>query len=484
MKITTVIFLHPTYNFYPIADDNNPKFTLPVFNKPMLAWAVEYTSPFSERIFIFCLSRHKDLVQKLIKRFYCDIEIICVDTCYRNIGTYHYGNAPQWNAYTDYHDNAYTDYRGNASRCCCSSQSDSSCNCEGSSSQCCNRRDSSSQCCEESLSMNSDTTHNFDSIDSLYSENASAAHINGFIGQSLKSIKHRIKTKVTLILRGDILILRGGFRNALSRFINSGDGMHVILRNAKNDGRIMCIDDDDRIHGYSSGCIGTEYSMRMIVSTNYDMIDFQLLKTRLLNELDHGEFSSHDASHNGSCRNHHRSDPNSDGSDKFSIKKDLIPHLIQNNVIVRAIDLDVIQLRTLEDYFRQIEINGSRNKVSVIERNTEISKKSEIKNSIIGRGVKIKSGCLIENCIIMSNSTVEDGCILQSVIVGKNTRIKEGCLIENQILGHDAEYPSIAGSDERYEEDEDNDMNSDARYSEEENGDSLSDSFNDSTSLL
>ncbi|KAI5150622.1 hypothetical protein ENBRE01_1606 [Enteropsectra breve] len=68
-KVTTIIYLGPTMNFYPIASESNPRFLLPVFNLSLFDHTMEILSPHSLKVIIVVIEDHYQKIVEMSEKY-------------------------------------------------------------------------------------------------------------------------------------------------------------------------------------------------------------------------------------------------------------------------------------------------------------------------------------------------------------------------------------------------------------------------------
>lgn len=76
MKMDCIIVLGPPGELHPLVSEETQKFALPFLNTPLLNLSINYLSPHTSRILVFCLEKHAGAVREMVKECGVPIDVI------------------------------------------------------------------------------------------------------------------------------------------------------------------------------------------------------------------------------------------------------------------------------------------------------------------------------------------------------------------------------------------------------------------------
>lgn len=216
------------------------------------------------------------------------------------------------------------------------------------------------------------------------------SYVLGIIGK-------KISTPYFIMSKGDIYG-QEPIRPLLEGFIMTGDDLYIKVEKSTSDNKIMCIDQQNRLVGFDDEEIPFIKNSKIRVTTEFVMKDFFIIKKSSILDLE---------------------------DSLYGFKNNVIPHLIQDDKIVRLGENTIFQVLKFTDYIKQIHFKNTMlgctdgTEYNLINADCEIDESNSVHNSIIGSNVKIGINAVIKESIIMDNAEISDKaryhrCILDS----------------------------------------------------------------------
>jgi len=221
------------------------------------------------------------------------------------------------------------------------------------------------------------------------------------MGYILNMIRDRIRTSHFILCKSDLYGLEP-LNALLESFIHSDDDIYVSITKKSKDSPVMCIDSTNYLRMYNSTEIPTLKGQRYLLTFEYAIKDFFIIKTNCFESLD---------------------------SSLYCFKNNILPFLIQSKLKVRTGENMIMQIKDMDDYLTQLDIKnhllGSSESYvyNLIDSECRISDNVDIVGSIVGSKVIIGNGTVVKNSIVMDGSVIQNDCNIESCIIGK------GCII-------------------------------------------------------
>lgn len=225
--------------------------------------------------------------------------------------------------------------------------------------------------------------------------------MNGYEGfySCIQKVKNSLSSNVFFMCKGDTFFVEP-LDQLLNTFERSNDDMHLFVRKAAK-GPPITIDSKGYLKSFESNKIPFIINDRLKVTLEYSTQGFYMCRKAILDDID---------------------------SNCYKFKAECIPKFIENGKAIRMIETCNLQVKTIEDYMKQIEFRANWalsyviiNPFSQIDKITKDSvcdsscifgENTRITKSVILKNSKIGNKCIIEGCVLGAFVYVCDGCKL------------------------------------------------------------------------
>jgi len=229
----------------------------------------------------------------------------------------------------------------------------------------------------------------------------------------LLTAKSKIASPFFVMCKGDIYGLEP-LNPILESFMGVNADMYLSLNRNVEEGSLMCLDSSNYLKMYNSEDFPFIKNEKLILTTNFALKDFYIIKTSVLNVIP----------------------PN-----LYSFKSNIIPYLIRLNKRIKAIENMIFQIRNINDYLLQLELKNNltdmknTSSCNILDASCNIGECAVVEDSIIGENCLVGYKSIVKRSIIMDNSTVEPYCIIESCVIGNNGYIKSKSELKNCKVG-------------------------------------------------
>lgn len=252
------------------------------------------------------------------------------------------------------------------------------------------------------------------------------------MGHILNLVRRRIKTSHFVLCKGEVYGLEP-LNSLIESFAKSDDDLYISIVKSDKDSPPMCIDSMNYLRMYNSYDIPLLKNQRCLMTIEYSIKDFYIVKTGSFDMLD------------GSL---------------YCFKNNILPFLIQNKLKIRICENMVLQIKNMSDYISQLDLKnhllGSSESYAynLLDPECRLHSNVEVEDSIIGAKAIISDGSTIRRSIIMEDAIIEEDCLLDSCIVGRGSvihfrsKLRDCKVADGHIFKHSVKASSIMFTNE------------------------------------